>query len=151
MNQWEYTWRTSRSSSNAAVDLNRLLTAGQYEVQVNSTTYNEDKPGFLTLIWGKIKEIIAPASTAPSSEPEARQGRAIPTTVTAEDVKVGTTVRAKGQVFKIIEMDDGSILAAAMGKLSKKDIEDMKAFLAKYFGGNIEHIAFRATGDLFAG
>ena len=148
MNQWEYTWRTSRSSSNAAVDLNRLLTAGQYEVQVNSTTYNEDKPGFLTLIWGKIKEIIA---AAPSSEPEARQGRAIPTTVAAEDVKVGTTVRAKGQVFKIIEMDDGSILVATMGKLSKKDIEDMKAFLAKYFGGNIEHIAFRATGDLFAG
>ena len=148
MNQWEYTWRISRSSSNAAVDLNGLLTAGQYEVQVNSTTYNEDKPGFLTLIWGKIKEIIA---AAPSSEPEARQGRAIPTTVAAEDVKVGTTVRAKGQVFKIIEMDDGSILVAAMGELSKKDIEDMKAFLAKYFGGNIEYIAFRATGDLFAG
>ena len=148
MNQWEYTWRISQSSSNAAVDLNGLLTAGQYEVQVNSTTYNEDKPGFLTLIWGKIKEIIA---AAPSSEPEARQGRAIPTTVAAEDVKVGTTVRAKGQVFKIIEMDDGSILVATMGKLSKKDIEDMKAFLAKYFGGNIEHIAFRATGDLFAG
>ena len=64
---------------------------------------------------------------------------------------MGTTVRAKGQTFKVIEMDDGSILVATVGKLSKKDIEDMKAFLAKYFGGNIEHIAFRATGDLFAG
>ena len=66
------------------------------------------------------------------------------------------------------------ILVATMGKLSKKDIEDMKAFLARYFtpeqiakllgepellsdelvaqffGGQGVHICFRASVDLFA-
>ena len=96
------------------------------------------------------------------------------TTVQPEEIQVGTIVRAKEQKFKILEVEDGSILVATMGKLSKKDIEDMKAFLARYFtpeqiakllgdpellsdelvaqffGGQGEHICFRASADLFA-
>ena len=149
------------------------------EVEVNSTTYNDDKPGYLALLWRKIQEIIAPAPaapTAPSSEPEVKpvKAAAIPTTVAAEDVKVGTVVRVKGQLFRVIEMDDASMTVVTMGKLSKKDMEDPMAFLAKYFtpeqielllgdpelisgalaeelfGGNTNHIVFKAARNLFA-
>lgn len=189
---WTFGYALLQKKKGEALDLRNIFTKTGYEVfgymyedenydevEVNSTTYNDDKPGYLALLWRKIQEIIAPAPaapTAPSSEPEVKpvKAAAIPTTVAAEDVKVGTTVRAKGQTFKVIEMDDGSILVATVGKLSKKDIEDMKAFLAKYFtpeqiekllgdpellsdelvakyfGGNIEHISFRAAKDLFA-
>ena len=141
------------------------------------TSFRISAPTRLKLLWEKIASIFTPApEAAPSNEPEAKpvKAAAIPTTVKAEDVKVGTTVRAKGQTFKVIEMDDGSMTIVTMGKLSKKDMEDLTAFLAKYFtpeqielllgdpeliseelaaqlfGGNTGHIVFKAAKNLFA-
>ena len=141
------------------------------------TSFRISAPTRLKLLWEKIVSVVKPAApTAPASEPEAKPVKAavIPTTVKAEDVKVGTTVRAKGQTFKVIEMDDGSMTIVTMGKLSKKDMEDLTAFLAKYFtpeqielllgdpelsseelaeklfGGNTNHIVFKAAKNLFA-
>ena len=147
----------------------------------DDTTKNDDgsvrsftvwAPTRLKLLWEKIVTAVAPAA---SNEPEAKPVKAaVPSTVKAEDVKVGTVVRAKGQLFKVIEMDDGSMTVVTMGKLSKKDMEDLKAFLAKYFtpeqielllgapelisgalaeelfGGNTNHIVFKAARNLFA-
>ena len=74
----------------------------------------------LPVFSSKIASVFKPAA---SHEPEAKpvKAAALPSTVAAEDVKVGTVVRAKGQIFKVIEMDDGSMTVVTMGKLSKKD------------------------------
>lgn len=134
-------------------------------VDVISTEYEAVSPNLLTLIW---KAIVKPTEDAPVTVSY------YPTTVQPENVKVGTIVQVKGQKFKILEVEDGSILVATMGKLSKQDMEDMKAFLARYFtpeqiakllgepellsdelvaqffGGQGVHICFRASVDLFA-
>ena len=134
-------------------------------IEVNSAEYEAVSPNLLTLIW---KAIVKPTEDAPVTVSY------YPTTVQPENVKVGTIVQVKGQKFKILEVEDGSILVATMGKLSKQDMEDMKAFLARYFtpeqiakllgdpellsdelvaqffGGQGEHIFFRASADLFA-
>ena len=127
----------------------------------------------LPVFSSKIASVFKPAA---SNEPEAKpiKAAALPSTVAAEDVKVGTVVRVKGQLFRVIEMDDGSMTVVTMGKLSKKDMEDLMAFLAKYFtpeqielllgdpelisgalaeelfGGNTNHIVFKAARNLFA-
>ena len=147
--------------------------------KLSATDFQANRPSILSLLWSKISSAVAPSADSPSSgsdEPEATPVKVVvtPTKVAAEDVKVGTVVQRKGMRFQVIEMDDGSILVATVGKLSKKDIEDMKAFLAKYFtaeqlemllgdpellsdelvakyfGGNLEHICFRAAKDIFA-
>lgn len=141
----------------------------------DTANYTMNAPTWLKLLWEKIVTAVAPAP-ASSDEPEAKpvKAAAIPTTVEAEDVKVGTVVRAKGQLFKVIEMDDGSITVVTMGALSKKDMEDLMVYLAKYltpeqielllgnpelisqelaaklFGGNTNHIVFKAAKNLFA-
>lgn len=149
--------------------------------ELSDTEFQAKRPSILSLIWKAIVKPAAPAAPAVSStssddEPEAKPVKvaAVPSTVAAEDVKVGTVVRVKGQLFKIIEMDDGSITVVTMGTLSKKDMEDLMAFLARYltpeqielllgspelisqeladklFGGNTNHIVFQAAKNLFA-
>lgn len=136
----------------------------------DTANYTMNAPTWLKLLWEKI--ITAVESNEPEATPV--KAAAIPTTVAAEDVKVGTTIRAKGQIFKVVEMDDGSMTIVTMGKLSGKDMEDLTAFLAKYFtpeqielllgepelisgelaeklfGGNTGHIVFKAARNLFA-
>ena len=147
----------------------------------DDTTKNEDgsvrsftvwAPTRLTLLWEKIASVFKPASNEPEAKPV--KAAALPSTVAAEDVKEGTVVRVKGQLFRVIEMDDGSMTVVTMGKLSGKDMEDLMAFLAKYFtpeqielllgdpemisgalaeelfGGNTGHIVFKAARNLFA-
>ena len=149
--------------------------------ELSDTEFQAKRPSILSLIWKAIVKPAAPAAPAASStssddEPEAKPVKvaAVPSTVATEDVKVGTVVRVKGQLFKIIEMDDGSITVVTMGTLSKKDMEDLMAFLARYltpeqielllgspelisqeladklFGGNTNHIVFQAAKNLFA-
>lgn len=137
-------------------------------IEVSSAEYEAVSPNLLTLIW---RAVVKPTEEAPAKPVKAP---VYPTTVQPEEAKAGTIVRAKDQKFKILEAEDGSILVATMGKLSQKDLKDMKAFLAKYFtpeqiakllgdpellsdelvaqffGGQGEHIFFRASADLFA-
>lgn len=155
-----------------------------YRKEITSTTYTVNGPSYLELIWSKIKAAVFPS--APTNEPTAVaaedvqnepipvRNANVPTAVAAEDVQVGTAVRVKGQIFKVIEMDDGSITVVTMVKLSKKDMEDLMEYLAKYltpqqlelllsdpellsselaakfFGGNTNHIVFKAAKNLFA-
>ena len=168
-------------------DNHRFVDVTDREIEVDGVdrtvaTRNEDgsvrsfilrAPTRLKLLWEKIVTAVAPAA---SNEPEAKpvKAAALPTTVAAEDVKVGTVVRVKGQLFRVIELDDGSMTVVTMGKLSGKDMEDLMAFLAKYFtpeqlelllgdpelisgalaeelfGGNTGHIVFKAARNLFA-
>ena len=168
-------------------DPNRFEDVTDHEIEVDGVdrtvaTRNEDgsvrsffiqAPTRLKLFWEKIVTAVAPAA---SNGPEAKpvKAAALPSTVAAEDVKVGTVVRVKGQLFRVIEMDDTSMTVVTMGKLSKKDMEDPMAFLAKYFtpeqlelllgdpelisgalaeelfGGNTGHIVFKAARNLFA-
>ena len=138
----------------------------------DTANYTMNAPTWLKLLWEKITGKPAASS---NDEPEVKPVKAaVPSTVKAEDVKVGTVVRAKGQLFKVIEMDDGSITVVTMGTLSKKDMEDLMAFLALYltpeqielllgspelisqeladtlFGGNTNHLVFKAAKNLFA-
>ena len=153
------------------------ITKPLYEIDpitVNSTEYEAAYPNQLTLIWRAIVPPIE--SPKPAAEPKAEPVKAVayPTTVQPEAVKAGIVVQVKEQRFKILEAEDGTILVATMGKLSQKDLEDMMAFLAKYFtpeqiakllsdpellsdelvvkffGGREAHIFFRASADLFA-
>ena len=143
-----------------------------YRKEITSTTYAVNGPSYLELIWSKIKAAVSPS--APTNEPVLVWNADVPTAVAAEDVQVGTAVRAKGQIFKVIEMDDGSITVITMVKLSKKDMENLMAYLAKYltpqqielllsdpelvsselaakfFGGDTNHIVFKAAKNLFA-
>lgn len=172
------------------VDLTALFTQDGYKVtgyyyfdydeenwddcrkEITSTTYTVNGPFYLELIWSKIKAAVSPS--APTNEPIPVRNANVPTAVAAEDVQVGTAVRVKGQIFKVIEMDDGSITVVTMVKLSKKDMEDLMAYLAKYltpqqlelllsdpelvsselaakfFDGDTNHIVFKAAKNLFA-
>ena len=140
------------------------------QITGDTTKYLMNAPVWLQILWEKIVTVVD------SNEPEAKpvKAAALPSTVAAEDVKVGTVVRVKGQLFRVIEMDDGSMTVVTMGKLSGKDMEDPMAFLAKYFtpeqielllgdpelisgalaeelfGGNTNHIVFKAASNLFA-
>ena len=140
------------------------------QITGDTTKYLMNAPVWLQILWEKIVTVVD------SNEPEAKpvKAAALPSTVAAEDVKVGTVVRVKGQLFRVIEMDDASMTVVTMGKLSGKDMEDLKAFLAKYFtpeqielllgdpelisgalaeelfGGNTGHIVFKAARNLFA-
>ena len=141
----------------------------------DTTNYTMNAPVWLQILWEKITGKPAASSASSNDEPEVKPVKAaVPSTVKAEDVKVGTVVRAKGQLFKVIEMDDGSITVVTMGTLSKKDMEDLMAFLARYltheqielllgspelisqeladtlFGGNTNHLVFKAAKNLFA-
>lgn len=139
----------------------------------DTTNYTMNAPVWLQILWEKITGKPA-ASTDSTPEAKPVKAAALPSTVAAEDVKVGTVVRVKGQLFRVIELDDGSMTVVTMGKLSKKDMEDLMAFLAKYFtpeqielllgdpelisgalaeelfGGNTGHIVFKAARNLFA-
>lgn len=130
--------------------------------------FTVNAPSWLRLLWKKIQVAVAPTHSEPEPKPVKAAATYIPKTI-----KVGTEIRVKNQRFKIVEMDDGSYLIATIGKLSEKDLEDMMAFLAKFFtpeqlkllmgdpellseelvaqffGGDMEHIAFRATKDIF--
>ena len=140
------------------------------QITGDTTKYLMNAPVWLQILWEKIVTVVD------SNEPEAKpvKAAALPSTVAAEDVKVGTVVRVKGQLFRVIELDDGSMTVVTMGKLSGKDMEDLTAFLAKYFtpeqielllgdpelisgalaeelfGGNTNHIVFKAARNLFA-
>ena len=184
-----YTWTDPfvwlQRQSGDQIDLTNLFQQDGYKVssyyekvgkdyiEGSSTTFTaSDKPSYLFLIWEKIQAICSSVSDKEETKPV--KAPSVPTTVAAEDVKVGTVVRVKGQIFKVIEMDDGSITVVTMGKLSKKDLADLMAFLAKYltpeqielllgnpeliseelaaklFGGNTNHIVFKAAKNLFA-
>ena len=134
--------------------------------------YIVEAPNALQLLWRKIKLAVAPSPkpASPEAEPVAKK---VVSTYIPTEIKVGTEIRVKNQRFKIVEMEDGSYLIATIGKLSEKDLADMMAFLAKYFtpeqlakltgepellsdelvaksfGGDLAHIAFRVSKDIF--
>lgn len=134
--------------------------------------YIVEAPNALQLLWRKIKLAVAPSPkpASPEAEPVAKK---VVSTYIPTEIKVGTEIRVKNQRFKIVEMEDGSYLIATIGKLSEKDLADMMAFLARYFtpeqlakltgepellsdelvaksfGGDLAHIAFRVSKDIF--
>ncbi|MGN0982683.1 MAG: hypothetical protein ACI4O0_07320 [Candidatus Limivicinus sp.] len=140
---------------------------GEYISSAAYTVSEDSASTALELIWGKIK-----AAFSSSNEPEAAVVD-VPTAVSAEYVRVGTTVQAKGQIFKVIEMDDGFIVVVTMVKLSEEDKDDLMAYLGKYltpqqlelllsepelvsteladklFGGDTNHVVFKAAKNLF--
>lgn len=178
---WTYDSALLQKQNNEKIDLTTLFEQDGYQVtsyyekvdgdyvEGTSTTYTvSGSPSYLYLIWEKIQAVISS-----SNEPEV-MAAAVPTTVAAEDVKVGTVILAKDLLFRVIEMDDNSITVVTIGNLSKKDLEDPMAFLANYltaqqlqllqgspeqisdelaaqlFGGNPYHIVFKAAKNLFA-
>ena len=140
---------------------------------VSGTEYTANMPGWLSLIWGKIKTVVKPSG--PSDDPEAKTVQnSIPTSLSADQVKVGAYVRRGNLLVRIIEVTDNDIRVATVGKLSEEDLADMLGFLKQhlsdaqiakiigepalleqelvtyFFGDSYEHIAFRAARDLFA-
>lgn len=161
------------------VDLSSLFTYGDYEVAgyfaddddyASGTTYTAGTaPSYLQLVWGKLKAVIAPNTTG--TEPVLPFD--LPDSVAAKNVTVGTDVKVNGVIFRVIEMDEDSITVVTMCDLSHSDLNDPMAFLAKYltarqlellqssperisgelaarlFGGNTQHIVFKAAKNLF--
>ena len=161
------------------VDLSSLFTYGDYEVAgyfaddndyASGATYTAGTaPSYLSLVWGKLKAVIAagPAGTEPVLPFD------LPDSVAAKDITVGTDVKVNGVIFRVIEMDEDSITVVTMCDLSHGDLNDPMAFLAKYltarqlellqssperisgelaarlFGGNTQHIVFKAAKNLF--
>lgn len=136
--------------------------------ETETKNYVMDAPTWLQILW---KKIVKPAS----DEPEAKTVQnSIPTSLSADQVKVGAYVRRGNMTFRIIEVTDDAIRVATVGKLSEEDLADMlgclkqhlsDAQIAKingepalleqelvtyFFGDSYEHIAFRAARDLFA-
>ena len=134
------------------------------------TNHLMNAPVWLQILWEKIVTAVEPA---PSEEPEVKTA-SILTSVSADQVKVGTFVRCGNMLFKIIEVNDDSIRVATVWTLSEAELADMLGCLknhlsaekiakfigepelleeesvARFFSDNQEHIAFRAAKDLFA-
>ena len=161
------------------VDLSSLFTYGDYEVAgyfaddndyASGATYIAGTaPSYLQLVWGKLKAVMAADTTG--TEPVLPFD--LPDSVAAKDVTVGTDVKVNGVIFRVIEMDEDSITVVTMCDLSHSDLNDPMAFLAKYltarqlellqssperisgelaarlFGGNTQHIVFKAAKNLF--
>ena len=140
---------------------------------VPGTEYRENMPGWLRLIWEKIKTVVKPSAS--SGDPEAKTvKKTVPTSLSGDQLKAGAYVRRGNMTFVIIEVTDNDIRVATAGKLSEQDLADMLGCLKKhlsdaqiakingepalleqelvnyFFGGRNEHIAFRAARDLFA-
>lgn len=138
------------------------------QITGDTTKYSMSAPVWLQILW---KKIVKPAS----DEPEAKTVQnSIPTSLSADQVKVGAYVRRGNLLFRIIEVTDNDIRVATVGKLSEEDLADMLGCLKKhlsdaqiakiigepalleqelvtyFFGDSYEHIAFRAARDLFA-
>lgn len=133
------------------------------------TNYLMKAPVWLKIMWKQIVTAVEPAS----NEPEVKT-TTIPTSLSADQVKVGAYVRRGNMTFRIIEVTDDAIRVATVGKLSEEDLADMLGCLKKhlseaqlgrligepellerelvtyFFGDSREHIAFRASRDLFA-
>lgn len=142
------------------------------DVEIGDTAnYLMNAPTWLKILWEKITG-KPPVS---SDEPETKTVQNnIPTSLSAGQVKVGAYVRCGNMTFRIIEVTDNDIRVATVGKLSEKSLADMMGFLKQhlsdaqiakiigepelleqelvthFFGDSREHIAFRASRDLFA-
>lgn len=141
------------------------------EITSNITNYLMNAPVWLKIMWKQIVTAVEPAS----NEPEVKTVKnTVPTSLSADQVKVGAYVRRGNMTFRIIEVTDNDIRVATVGKLSEEDLADMLGCLKKhlsdaqiakiigepalleqelvtyFFGDSYEHIAFRAARDLFA-
>lgn len=141
------------------------------EITSNITNYLMNAPVWLKIMWKQIVTAVEPAS----NEPEVKTVKnTVPTSLSAGQVKVGAYVRRGNMTFRIIEVTDDAIRVATVGKLSEEDLADMLGCLKKhlseaqlgrligepellerelvtyFFGDSREHIAFRASRDLFA-
>ena len=136
--------------------------------ETETKNYFMDAPTWLQILW---KKIVKPASDEPETKTVQNN---IPTTLSADQVKVGAYVRRGNLLFRIIEVTDNDIRVATVGKLSEEDLADMLGCLKKhlsdaqiakiigepalleqelvtyFFGDSYDHIAFRAARDLFA-
>lgn len=140
------------------------------EIIGDTTNYRMNAPVWLQILWEKIS-----GKAAPSNEPEVKTVKnTVLTSLSGDQVKVGAYVRRGNMTFRIIEVTDNDIRVATVGKLSEQDLADMLGCLKKhlsdaqiakligepelleeelvthFFGDNREHIAFRASRDLFA-
>lgn len=137
------------------------------EITEGTNRYTMIAPTWLKILWEKIVTNVG------SHEPKAKK-TSTPTTLSADQVKVGAYVRRGNLLFRIIEVNDDSIRVATVSKLSEQALADMLGFLKQYlsdaqiakligepelleqelvtyfFGGTFEHIAFYAAPDLFA-
>lgn len=133
-------------------------------------TFTANAPAWLRLLWKKIQVAVAPKHVSPEAEPVAKK---VASTYIPTEIKIGTTIRVKNATFLVVEVSDGSYVLVSTGKLTQKDLDDMMAYLAKYFtpeqlamligepemiseelaaqlfGGNTSHITFRVNSDIF--
>ncbi len=141
---------------------------GGKDIKIEETNrYIMNAPTWLKILWEKIVAAVE------SNEPEAKK-TSIPTTLSADQVKVGAYVRQGNLLFRIIEVGDDYIRVATVPKLSEQALADMLGFLKQhlsdaqiakingepalleqelvtyFFGGTFEHISFYAAPDLFA-
>ena len=140
------------------------------EIREETNHYTMKAPTWLKILWEKI--VTAVESNEPEAKPEKKTS--IPTSLSADQVKVGAYVRRGNLLFRIIEVGDDSIRVATVSKLSEQALADMLGFLKQhlsdaqiakingepelleqelvtyFFGGTSEHIAFYAARDLFA-
>ena len=141
------------------------------DIKIEETNrYTMKAPTWLKILWEKI--VTAVESHEPEAKPEKKTS--IPTSLSADQVKVGAYVRQGNLLFRIIEVNDDSIRVVIVGKLSEQALADMLGFLKQhlsdaqiakingepalleqelvtyFFGGTFEHISFYAAPDLFA-
>ena len=141
---------------------------GGKDIKIEETnSYIMNAPTWLKILWEKIVTAVE------SNEPEAKK-TSVPTTLSADQVKVGAYVRRGNLLFRIIEVGDDYIRVATVPKLSEQALADMLGFLKQhlsdaqiakingepklleqelvtyFFGGTFEHISFYAAPDLFA-
>ena len=144
---------------------------GGKDIKIEETNrYIMNAPTWLKILWEKI--VTAVESHEPEAKPEKKMS--IPTTLSADQVKVGAYVRQGNLLFRIIEVGDDYIRVATVPKLSEQALADMLGFLKQhlsdaqiakingepalleqelvtyFFGGTFEHISFYAAPDLFA-
>ena len=144
---------------------------GGKDIKIEETnSYIMNAPTWLKILWEKI--VAAVESNEPEAKPEKKMS--IPTTLSADQVKVGAYVRQGNLLFRIIEVGDDYIRVATVPKLSEQALADMLGFLKQhlsdaqiakingepalleqelvtyFFGGTFEHISFYAAPDLFA-
>ena len=141
--------------------------------ELSATEFQATRPSILSLIWKAIVKPAAPSGSSGEPEPKTVQNN-IPTTLSADQVKVGAYVRQGNLLFRIIEVGDDYIRVATVPKLSEQALADMLGFLKQhlsdaqiakingepklleqelvtyFFGGTFEHISFYAAPDLFA-
>ena len=141
--------------------------------ELSATEFHATRPSILSLIWKAIVKPAAPSGSSGEPEPKTVQNN-IPTTLSADQVKVGAYVRQGNLLFRIIEVGDDYIRVATVPKLSEQALADMLGFLKQhlsdaqiakingepalleqelvtyFFGGTFEHISFYAAPDLFA-